>query len=97
MQLLTKEILKKLPPLGSTNHQKDPTVQVKFFTPDAQWTWYAYEFDGKDVFFGYVKGIENELGTFSLSELQKIRGRLGLSVERDKFFKPCSLSEVMKN
>lgn len=97
MKLLTKEILKKLPALGATDNQKDPTVQVKFFTPDAQWTWYAYEFDGKDIFFGYVKGIENELGTFSLSELQQVRGSLNLAVERDKWFKPCPLSEVMNN
>lgn len=97
MKLLTKEILKRLPPLGATDHQKDPIVQVKFFTPDAQWTWYAYEFDSKDTFFGYVKGIENELGTFSLKEIQELRGALGLPVERDKFFKPCPLSEVMKN
>jgi len=97
MELLTKEVLRRLPPLGSTDHQKDPIVRVKFFTPDAQWTWYAIEFGDDDIFFGYVKGIENELGTFSLSELQKVRGALGLPVERDKFFKPCPLSEVMKD
>lgn len=96
MKLLTKEILRRLPSMGSTDHQKDPIVRVKFFTPDAQWTWYAIEFDGEDIFFGYVEGLENELGTFSLSELEEVRGVLGLPVERDKFFKPCPLSEVMR-
>ena len=51
------------------------------------WTWYATEGspDGNDfVFFGYVQGIEAEWGTFSLSELQSIRGALGLPVERTR-------------
>jgi len=97
MKLLTKEILKRLPKLGATDGQEDPIVQVKFFTPDAQWTWYAIEFDGEDTFFGYVEGLENELGHFSLSELKEAGGALGLPVERDKFFKSCPLSKVMKD
>ncbi len=96
MKLLTKEIRKRLPALGSTDNQKDPMVQVKFFTPDSNWTWYAIEFDSEDIFFGYVKGLENEFGTFSLRELQEVRGGLDLPVERDRYFKPCPLSEVMK-
>ena len=29
----------------------DPTqTQVKFFTPDNNWTWYASKFDGEDIF-----------------------------------------------
>jgi len=97
MQLLTKEIRGKLPAMGSTSNEKDPMVQAKFFTPDAQWTWFPYEFDGEDIFFGYVKGIENELGTFSLRELKELRGPMGLPIERDRYFKPCPLSEVMKD
>jgi len=71
-------------------------VICKFFTPDAGWTWYVIEFDGKDTFFGYVIGIEPELGDFTLSELLKVRGVLGLPVERDLWFKPIRLSEVKK-
>lgn len=97
MKLLTKEILKRLPKLRETEKQEDPIVQVKFFTPDAQWTWFGTEFDQKDTFFGYVKGLENELGYFSLSELRQVRGGFGLPVERDMYFKPCPLSEVMKD
>ena len=47
-------------------------AQVKFFTPDSNWTWYASEFDGEDIFFGLVAGFEP--GYFSLSELQSVRG-----------------------
>jgi hypothetical protein len=45
MMLLTKEVKRKLPPLYGT--EATPTdekvVVVKFFTPDAGWTWYAVE------------------------------------------------------
>ena len=67
---------------------------VKFFTPDSYWTWYATEFDGTDTFFGLVDGQEQELGYFSLSELEDVRGPLGLPVERDLHFNPTPLSEV---
>jgi len=43
MKLLTKELLKKLPPLSSQENEEDPMVMCKFFTPDAHWTWYALE------------------------------------------------------
>ena len=34
---------------GSTEAQGlDALAQVEFFTPDANWTWYASEFDGDD-------------------------------------------------
>lgn len=95
MQLLTKNLLEKLPPLYSQEGNKDPMIICKFFYPDFHWTWYAIEFDGKDLFYGYVLGDYPELGYFRLSELVANRGKLGLSVERDLYFKPCRLSEVM--
>lgn len=96
MQLLTKALKKKLPPLYATEHEKDPLVICKFFFPDFAWTWYAIEFDGEDIFFGFVDGDFPELGYFSLSELLSTRGKLGLSIERDRHFKPCRLSELRK-
>ena len=67
---------------------------VKFFTPDSNWTWYATEFDGEDRFFGLVVGQEIELGYFSLSELEEIRGPFHLPVERDLYFQPKTLAEL---
>ena len=96
MQLLTKELRKKLPALGTTEKQANPTAICKFFTPDGSWTWFAFEFDGKDTFFGTVSGMEFELGYFSLSELEETTGPLGLHVERDLYFKPTPLSEIRK-
>ncbi len=93
MKLLTKELRAKLPPLYSTEKDKDPTAVVKFFTPDSSWTWFATEFDGEDRFFGLVDGFDKELGYFSLSELASARGPLGLPIERDRWFSPKPLSE----
>jgi hypothetical protein len=95
-ELVPKEIRKRLPPLGATENIKDPIVQVKLFAPWTNWTWYATEFDGADTFFGWVVGFEKELGYFSLSELETVRGPMGLFIERDIHFEPKPLSQVMK-
>jgi hypothetical protein len=97
MKLLTKEILRRLPPMGGQSGVADPVAYVKFFTPDAGWTWYATEGerDGADfIFFGYVEGLAAEWGYFSLSELQRVRGVLGLRVERDLWFEPTPVSKL---
>ncbi len=95
MELLTQELRKKLPKLYSQEEVKDPMVICKFFYPDFSWTWYAIEFDGVDQFYGLVDGFVKELGYFSLSELLTNKGKLGLSVERDRYFIPCRLSTLM--
>jgi hypothetical protein len=108
IKLLTQALLKSLPALYSQENNSDPRVVCKFFTPDAGWTWYAIEGSPVDangyydtdkekvdfVFFGLVSGLEVELGYFSLSELTSIRGRLGLPVERDRYFEPTRLSAI---
>lgn len=54
------------------------------------------EFDGEDTFFGWVVGLEKEFGSFSLSELQSVTGPMGLKIERDIYFEPQPISQVMK-
>ncbi len=94
--LLPDRIRRQLPRLYECEHQGlNAVARVKFFTPDSRWSWYATEFDGEDVFFGLVSGLAVELGYFSLSELLSIRGPLGLPVERDLYFVPKSLQELM--
>ncbi len=92
MMLITKDLAKRLPPLYATENDPDPMVQCKFFYPDFHWTWYGIEFDGEDLFFGFVDGDFAELGYFSLKELKTNRGLWGLPIERDQSFEPCSLS-----
>ena len=96
--LLPKEILSTLPDLYNTQEVKDPLCQVKLFTPDANWTWYIIELSQEDnsTCYGYVKGLENELGYFSLEEIESVRGALKLPVERDISFEPMLLSKVME-
>ena len=93
MRLMTNELRKKLPALGATDGT-DALCQIKYFSPDSNWTWFAQEFDGSDLFFGAVAGIEFELGYFRLSELEETRGPLGLRIERDLYFKPTPLSKI---
>ena len=96
MQLMTKEIRKALPPLYAQEALGGKAVaHVKFFAPDGgNWTWYGTEFDGEDMFFGLAIGFEKELGYFSLSELEKVRGPLGLPIERDLHWTPKTLEEI---
>jgi hypothetical protein len=92
---LDEESRAKLPPLRSGEQLGlDAVAPVKFFTPDANWTWYASEFDGEDLFFGLVIGYEIEFGYFSLSELEETRGPFNLPIERDRFYEPKTLQEL---
>lgn len=103
MNLLTKEIINKIPPMYSQENEKDPLCVVKYFDPTGSWTWYVIEgeeSEGTFVFFGYVVGDFPELGYFTLLDLQKakegIKGIQSLPIERDIYFTPCRLSEVKK-
>lgn len=95
-ELLPAEIRAQLPKLyENEEYGLDAKAMVKFFTPDSNWTWYASEFDGEDILFGLVSGLEVELGYFSLSELESVRGPLGLPIERDLYYAPQTLKNLM--
>jgi hypothetical protein len=95
MKLLTDEIRKILPPLYSQDGKGGKAIAyAKFFSPSSNWTFYATEFDGEDIFFGLVEGFEKELGYFSLSELETARGPMGLPIERDLHWQPKTLEEI---
>ena len=96
MQLLTKQIIKQLPAMRATEGQgKEAVAQVKFFTPDSNWTWYGVEYDeSQRMFYGLVDGFEKELGYFSLDELESARGPMGLKIERDRYFDPTPLKTI---
>jgi hypothetical protein len=82
MELLTQEVRKALPPLYSQEAKGlDATVHVKFFG-------YVVSPLGPDC---------DELGYFSLSELQELRfPPYGLPIERDLYFTPTALRDVMQ-
>lgn len=102
MKLLTKEIIKKLPKLR-TNERKNPNeipIIVKFFCPWNQWTWYATEGEARNddyLFFGFVRGNFDELGYFTLLELESVTGLGGLKIERDLHWSDkTTLSQVIE-
>ncbi|WP_442869760.1 DUF2958 domain-containing protein [Bradyrhizobium sp. CCBAU 65884] len=70
--------------------EKDHRPVVKLFTPDGAATWLLTEADPDepDRLFGLADlGLGcPELGYVDLNELIALRGRLGLPVERDRYF-----------
>ena len=100
MTLLTAEIRERLLRNGRVRLQfqmdeesePDFLPVVKLFTPDAGCTWLLTEIDPEDpdIAFGLCDlGMGcPELGSVSLSELESVRGRLGVPIERDLHFSP---------
>jgi hypothetical protein len=104
MKLFPEEIRRMLPPTYSQDGKGGKAMAyVKYFTPDSSWTWYATEGEpvldesGHEVdfhFFGLVQGQFEELGYFSLRELETVRGPMGLPIERDLHFTPTPLEQI---
>lgn len=104
MTLLPPELESQLPALYSTEavEAEHKVAVCKFFFPMGRATWFVVEGqrqEGGDVlFFGYVispLGPDcNEWGYFSLAELESVRVH-GLGIERDLWFKPTPMAEVL--
>jgi len=104
MKLLPKEIREQMPPLYAQDGKGGKAVvYAKYFTPSSSWTWLCTEGEpvlsesGAEIdfkFFGLVFGHEKEFGYFLLSELEEVRGPMGLPIERDLYFKPKTLEEI---
>jgi len=99
MKLLTKTILKKIPPLYAQDGKgNDAIAYLKLFLPWSSWTWYITEMNPEtEECFGLVDGFERELGYFNLSELANITGPFGLKIERDIAFEPTPLNNLLQN
>ena len=98
MKLLTRELLKKLPPIGhSIKTKEEPQAIVKWFTPDSNWTWYVAEYNPENgMCWGLVDGFEKEFGFFTIDEIQKLKGPLKLPIERDMWFEKCNLNSLVR-
>ena len=103
MKILTSEILKAFAKQGRTGNKsaKDIKIVMKLFNPVGAGTWYLYEKEDDDIYWGFVNlgDIDcAECGTVSMNELMAFRGRFGLGIERDMHFKPLSMSlEEVRN
>lgn len=95
MKLFTQEQRRQLLANGQTNGGREQTQDfapvVKLFTPWGGATWLLTELDPEndDIAFGLCDlGMGcPELGSVSLSEIDAVRGPMGLRVERDLYFK----------
>lgn len=106
MKLLTEENRERLLRNGKLRLQcqldgedePDFLPVVKLFTPDAGCTWLLTEIDPEDpdIAFGLCDlGMGcPELGSVSLLELESVRGRLGLPVERDLHFHATKMLSI---
>jgi hypothetical protein len=99
MELLTNDLRERLLQNGrltehyrGTDREPDFIPVVKLFTPDAQCTWLLTEIDPDDP--DIAVGLCDlgmgcpELGSVRISELESVRGPLGLPIERDIYFAP---------
>lgn len=97
MKLMTKEIERKArAQYAKGSELEGQMIVAKFFDPQGSWTWYLLNQDPNDpdYLWGIVSGHEVEIGSFSLSELQSVRGRFGLGIERDLYFHPLPAKEA---
>lgn len=106
MKLITKPIERKLDRAPLYTHDGKPACQVpvivKFFDPTGRGAWYVTEAErgesGDWEFFGYCRsplGPDcDEMGYFTLNQLQSVRGRFGLGIERDMHFDGRTLEDV---
>ena len=105
MKLMTKELEKEFEefPLGSQDGKYGlAKVIVKYFNPCGVGTWLITEGertdDGDFEMFGYCHlGDDDcaELGYVRLSELESIKGPLGIGIERDLYFEECPLEDAI--
>lgn len=108
MKLLTQAIKDRMPKLRADQNTPlaEKVIICKFFTPDANATWYILEGEpiGNDdwEFFCYADlGLGptcSEFGPVLLSQIEEIRGQFGLPVERDMAYDDChrKMGEVVK-
>ena len=103
-KLLSDEVFSQLLMNGHATaggDEIDPAPVVKLFTPDAGATWLLTEVDpdDEDRAFGLCDlGLGcPELGWVRLSELEALRGKLGLPVEVDLHFKATACLSTYAN
>jgi len=103
MKLLPQAIRQKLPRLYAQDGKgSQAVVYLRLFSPDSGWTWHLTEGspimeDDRETdfqFFGLVDGPCRELGYVNLSELETVRGPMGLPIERDVYWTPKTLAEI---
>ena len=105
-----RDLAKKYPLYSQENKGDEAIVWVKFFMPSSRYTLYVTEMDIEKIValgnrqiaegsaFGYVLspfGEDcDELGYADLEELTTVKGKFGLSLERDMYFTSTTIGEI---
>lgn len=101
MKLITPKLKVAFKKQGDTSEKsaKDIKVIAKFFCPWGSATWFATDYyEDENICFGYANVMGDdcaELGYFSVDELEKQEGPMGLRIERDRYWEEHTLEEVM--
>ena len=93
---MTKEIQEKAEKQYDEDSDMEQMVVAKFFNPVGSWTWYLMNMaDNGDYCWGIVNGNAVEMGSWQMSELQKVKIKpFGLGIERDLYFEPMKAKDV---
>lgn len=107
-----QKLAKKYPLYSQEKKGDEAIVWVKFFFPASRYTLYVTEMEleilsesgNKQIVegssFGYVLSPLgehcDELGYADMQELNELVGPLGLRIERDMHFTPCTLGEIKR-
>lgn len=99
-KLIPKNIQKELEKDCSEKSIDQITVPLKLFNAIGAGTWYIYQHIEDDIYMAFCDlgdPMMAELGTVSLKELMQVSTGIfgGYMIERDKFFQPTSLQEIM--
>jgi hypothetical protein len=95
----TKDQLAKLPKLYETEEipLMDKLIHLHFFIGGCDW--YIAEYDGEDLFWGYVDLNDPEMaewGYISFQELKEIRFQGGFEIDCEIFDSPQKAGEIDK-
>lgn len=92
MKLMTKELERKLPPMGATNGMSPDEIKIpaKFFDSATTLAFFPIEYDPQArICYGLVAGHECVLGRFSVDELESLE-----TVKNHLGFSESTLSQV---
>jgi hypothetical protein len=97
MKIITKAIENAFKKQGDTSNKSAKNIKIimKLFNPCGSQTWYLYEKIDEDTYMCFANlgdRINAEIGTVSMSDLMSYRLPYGLKIERDKSFKPFSIT-----
>lgn len=91
--MFTTELLKNIPALYSQDGKGKEAIVYMHIEALNGWQWFITEYDGKELFFGYVKGFADEWGYIDKNEMEDIINNHLATINTN--FKPTALKDVI--